>query len=193
MIIGLVGQKQAGKDTTAAYLKVKLGTVRVAFADKLKALCGELFNIDFSNEENKVKHRDILQHIGETARQHDQNVWCNYVFRQVDAKPDTVNVITDVRYLNEMTEIKNRNGILVRINRPGCTGDAHISEREMNMPVALKMVDYFVDNSGTMSDFETELDKLIVKLQSNHNIKIMAPAKKKKRRKNEASIDTVCD
>jgi hypothetical protein len=50
-IIALSGWKRSGKDTAAAYLIEKYGAERVAFADPLKTLVGELFGLYRSDME----------------------------------------------------------------------------------------------------------------------------------------------
>jgi len=49
MIVGLTGQAQAGKDTTAEYLKEKYGFERIGMADPMKRFCQEVF--EFSDEQ----------------------------------------------------------------------------------------------------------------------------------------------
>lgn len=47
-IIGIGGEKEVGKDTTAAVLVEKAGYVRRAFADPLKEMCAYAFNLSLT-------------------------------------------------------------------------------------------------------------------------------------------------
>lgn len=44
-IIGLMGAKQSGKDTVASFIATEFFASRIGFADALKKLCSEMFNI----------------------------------------------------------------------------------------------------------------------------------------------------
>lgn len=47
-ILVFIGPKQAGKDTSAGFLiSAKKATGRIAFADPLKSLCSEIFNVNY--------------------------------------------------------------------------------------------------------------------------------------------------
>lgn len=45
MIIGVAGEKKHGKDTVASYLKTKYGYTQRAFADNLKEVCSQIFEV----------------------------------------------------------------------------------------------------------------------------------------------------
>src|SRR5512144_836046 len=102
MIIGITGNAQAGKDTTAEYLKKLHGFERIGMADPMKRFCKEVF--DFSDEQlwgsEREKHdpryvrwdenkkqthltpRYALQTLGtEWGRNCYDSVWVNYAIR----------------------------------------------------------------------------------------------------------------
>jgi hypothetical protein len=56
MIIGVMGQARAGKDTTAEYMAEKYEYVRIGLADPMKRFCKEVF--DFSDEQLYGDKRD---------------------------------------------------------------------------------------------------------------------------------------
>jgi len=70
-------------------------------------------------------------------------------------------VITDVRFPNEAEWIKEYDGIIIHINRPGADGvvgeAAHASEA--GYPDELK--DYIVENAGSLDDLYVLIDNLL--------------------------------
>ena len=92
------------------------------------------YQIDEFNTPTKMTVRDFLQKLGTDAMRmglHD-NVWCNALFANYVAIPQvgvdiTENndyqypnwIITDTRFPNEAQAIKDKGGIIIRIDRPG--------------------------------------------------------------------------
>jgi len=129
-IIGVVGEKQSGKDTLCKILHERMPyhrVVRLAFADPLKAelaaACG--VSVDEINEQKK-RFRLGLQWWGtEFRREEDRNYWINRLLDDLIRVRDSVDarseklivVITDVRFENEAELIRNFNGMLVRLVR----------------------------------------------------------------------------
>jgi len=141
MIIGIAGLIGSGKDTAADYLCTVHGFKRMSFGASLKDAISDIFGWDRELLEGSTKHsrewreqvdqwwanrldipnltpRWILQQWGtEVARRgfHDE-IWVASVERKLlDVKDDIV--ITDCRFINEMTSIKNAGGITVRTHR----------------------------------------------------------------------------
>jgi hypothetical protein len=131
-IVALCGFAQAGKDTAALGLMEDLGWQRVAFADPLKAVARGLGQ---SGDKTTPEDRVFLQRLGQVMREEvAADVWLDAGLRAVDGYGPHVPgvVITDCRYPNEADAIRERGGMVVRIDRPG-TGPAnsHSSEHEM--------------------------------------------------------------
>ena len=59
-------------------------------------------------------------------------------------------IITDVRFPNEAISIKERNGTLIRINRPSLEKDTHISETALDDYTDW---DYVIENNSTLKNF----------------------------------------
>src|SRR5258706_4604274 len=128
MILGLSGKAGSGKDTVAALLGKRTGAVRVAFADKLKAAVGAVF--DFTHEQMydaakkeeidpfwEETPRRVLQEVGQHMRKLDSDIWVKAALRScTDTSKDYV--ITDVRYPNEADAIVACGGKVIRIYRP---------------------------------------------------------------------------
>lgn len=135
MIIGLSGYKQSGKNTVADIItKAFPHYTQKAFATKLKE-CTSLITgcniLDLEVEEfknsiykNNITYRKILQVLGtEVGRSIYADIWIDALFK--DYSEGSNWVITDVRFPNEAKAIKDKGGIIIRINRPrfceGCT------------------------------------------------------------------------
>lgn len=139
--IGIVGQKQNGKDTLCEYLLKKFPHMRrYSFADEVKKIFSETF--DFSLpliEEWKVRQdipvgfdstvREGLMLIGDGFRRIMNDVWIKKVLNNTS---DIYKIISDVRYFNEMEKIKERNGINVLVCNPSRLNNVdNKSESEM--------------------------------------------------------------
>jgi hypothetical protein len=141
LLIGFGHRKQVGKDYIAAAMP---GFRRVAFADAVRDFTytvnpwvSELANVRLQNivdqmgwEEAKRgdEVRRLLIAVGAAARDYDPDFWVNAALWSVDALEDLGHdvVITDVRYPNEVKAIKERQGHVIRIDRPSVpdTGDS---------------------------------------------------------------------
>lgn len=157
-LIGISGRKRAGKDTLASFLVNDHAFTRLAFADPLKAIVGELNPIiGYRNGFQRVRdalalhgperikdewpeYRRLLQVHGDAVRRHiGPTVWVDALISKVhwhlaEGKPV---VISDVRFPNEADRIKDLGGIVVRVNRPGTadgtgSNDLHISETALD-------------------------------------------------------------
>jgi len=133
MIIGLLGQAQAGKDTVGAYLSKEYNFYRVSFARELKLLCRHFFKLtddQLDTMEGKttidsrynMTPRRILQKVGVGLREIYDDIWIDALLNEnflKDINSLGMNVvITDVRFLNEVKAIKKQpNGVVVRLIR----------------------------------------------------------------------------
>ena len=130
-LIVLLGHKaRVGKDTLANELGVHDGFIRFAFADKLKEVTMDLFNLDTEqvygdekevpderypnvfdkhlfhrNKEEFYTGRRILQILGQQLRAIDPDIWCKYVYDRITTSvaigESNKFVITDFRFPNE--------------------------------------------------------------------------------------------
>ena len=159
MIIGLSGYARSGKDEVAKILIEDYGYKRIAFADKIRNLLLEVnpqigsdrlkhlvntYGWDVAKLQPEVRH--LLQSIGLGARNiFGDSFWIGQVFYDMD---DTANyVITDVRFFNEAQTVKNYEGQIWRVKRPGVEPvNNHVSENELDgYPV-----DKILKNEGTL-------------------------------------------
>jgi len=112
----------------------------------------------------EMTYRKFLQIMGSDAmRDHlHPNVWVNALFADYDPQGATSKrnwIITDVRFPNEAAAIKERGGILIRINRPGIPQSDHISETALDS----YEFDYVYENEHGLAEM-LEFAKTIVRI-----------------------------
>lgn len=178
MIIGISGKAGSGKDTAAKMLEVLYANPDISyedfankryknfadiqivhFADSLKETAQVLFRIgewETNTQEGKKTTidwigktvRELLQGIGQGLRDAiDFDLWVKILFANTE---DWSNyIITDVRYPNEIKAIKERNGILLRIDRKGAGAGNHSSEIALD---DYKEWDVHIENNGSIED-----------------------------------------
>jgi len=148
VIIGLIGKKNSGKDTFADQLCSIYDFEKYSFAKPLKKVCRELFLLDEKQVNDPIlkekidirwnkSPRQLLQLIGtDIVRKYiDENFWIKHFNFYIDKNEHKNIIVSDVRFINELNEIKNKNGILIKINRNEINknlNDNHISETELD-------------------------------------------------------------
>lgn len=182
-IIGLSGQKRAGKDTAASVLVEDYSFTRLAFADKLKEMAlvanpllqlgvrGGLHRladlvgqIGWERAKNYTAVREYLQNFGVMKRDTvDPDYWVDTVVEQIElSDPRTNFVITDVRFPNEIAAVRGLGGYFVVVNRPGLDdSDQHVSETAWRGTEP----DYALFNSGTLGDLRHAVVDMMASLQ----------------------------
>lgn len=156
-VVGFTGYAGCGKDTAADVLEM-FGYKRLAFADSLRRVVNELYDIPFeSMTDRKLKEqplttppykspREILQYMGtEAVRSFYAETWVDKVRRTIENNPDQRYVITDWRFPNEGEMLKDICGLRARINRKGLVRThAHSSEAY----IETMEVDLEIENNG---------------------------------------------
>ena len=182
MIIGISGKAGSGKDTAAKMLEVLYANPDISyedfankkyknfadiqivhFADSLKETTQVLFRIgewETNTQEGKKTTinwigktvRELLQGIGQGLRDAiDFDIWVKILFANTNGWSNYI--IADVRYPNEVKAIKERNGILLRIDRKGAGAGNHSSETALD---DYKEWDVHIENNGSIENlFET--------------------------------------
>lgn len=129
MIIGLAGVARSGKDSFFKFCQnTKVNgksNFRAAFADELKleldSFLLKQFNISAFTESPKEKEtiRPILVSYGMAKRQISEGrYWVEKVKSKIEPIKDSHNCfITDVRFSNEVDQIKKLGGICIHIER----------------------------------------------------------------------------
>lgn len=123
----------------------------------------------YSSTKQHMTVRDFMQKLATEAMRNrlHEDVWVNALFS--DYVPEMYGddsmrtlpkwIITDVRFLNEAKRIKDNNGIIIRVNRPGIGPvNSHLSEIELDN----YSFDYYIDNSKDI-DYLSDQVKEIMK------------------------------
>lgn len=140
MIIGIAGKARSGKDTLgkfmSQYFKKKYNEhyELIAFADVLKSMCKEHFDLTYEqlygNEKEKRDSRypkrktgysdwtprEIMQELGSFYRKIDGDFWVKSLDKRIKESGNPNVIITDVRHVNECEYVKN-NGFLIKLKR----------------------------------------------------------------------------
>lgn len=187
MIIGISGKAGSGKDTAAKMLEVLYANPDISyedfanrkyknfadiqvmhFADILKETVRVLFGIgewETNTQEGKKVTiswigktvRELLQKVGQGLRDAiDPDLWIKALFANTEGWSNYI--IADVRYPNELEAIKERDGVLIRINRNGAGAGNHSSETALD---DYNDWDLIIDNNSTKEDLFNVLKKII--------------------------------
>ena len=177
-ILGIHGHARSGKDTLGQYLinifkeEYNRHFMRVAFADELKKMCAQHFDLSYEQlwgdkkEEPDFRYvkelpgegtvlpdeffwtpREIMQEFGGFYRKIDRNFWVNILDKYVGNGKDVI--VTDVRYLNEVGYIEENGGVNIRVVRDvdnKIHGQNHASETELDNCA----FDITVENNSTL-------------------------------------------
>lgn len=176
--IGLCGPAGAGKSTAAEHLMRHWRFQRVRFAGPLKAMMLAL-GLDPAHVDGDRKEEPTPLLCGRTPRQAMQwlgtewgrnligeGFWITAFQAAVECTPGfwcngshhRLIVVDDVRFANEAKAIRDRGGIVVRIERPGAgsvSGKAHASEQFAFVP------DRIIHNTSDTDTFCQAIDELI--------------------------------
>jgi hypothetical protein len=180
MLIGLIGKKRSGKDTVANLLCDHAGFARLSFADTLRSIAldadpwvmhykdpyggGTFARLSLTVEEygwdwakENTDARRFLQELGVSVRQNlGASVWIDPVMAEAVKHPRCVT--PDARFLNEVTAIRERGGLIWEIDRPGTPDDdTHVSEHEWRAVEP----DLVIRNNGTLEDLAGAVDRAL--------------------------------
>lgn len=212
MIVGITGFIGSGKDTVAKML-VEKGAVQDSFAAPLKDLCASVFgwprdmlqgdtveSRDFRETPDMYWTRKLgidqftprlaLQLLGtEIMRTHfNQDIWLDSLEYRIrkNEQQDTMVVVSDCRFKNELDLIKELNGIVVHVIRDelpewyetavhankGSVPAKHTMETRFAKVHASEWkwvgydFDFVIKNSGTLEDLQTEVDSMYLDMQN---------------------------
>lgn len=178
MIIGISGKAGSGKDTAAKMLEVIYGNPGISyedyknknykgfadiqvvhFADMLKetAMTMCILGEDDVNTQYGKKQtiewlgitvRELLQKLGTCVRQGIDNLfWIKLLYANTEGWENII--IADVRFPEELESIKERDGVVIRIDRNGAGAGDHISEIALDDYTDW---DFHIGNNGSLEE-----------------------------------------
>lgn len=184
-IIGITGYKRSGKNTVADIIKKHYPEYCLyAFADPLKKAVSLVYDVnveDLSNEEFRSKpsyllggntFRYALQKIGtEGFRAVHANTWIDCAARFIQTKENVI--ITDVRFTNEASFIKQQNGIIISVSRSSVKPlnssfkfwKKSLHESESYIDYLTSKADYAIYNEWGLSELENKVLDVMSKIK----------------------------
>lgn len=172
----MTGEMRSGKDTVGKYLIEEYGFKRFAFGDGIVKTAKKLFPEWF---ESGVKPRKLLQDFGQACVAIDQNVWVNFLFREmlfqgVDPVVDNV-IITDLRQPHEHKKLVESGFSIVRVNtKPEIRKQRILANGETYNEAQFKHVteqfvrgfdvDFDLDNNGTPEELISQIENTLMNI-----------------------------
>jgi len=171
-LIGITGKARSGKDEIARHLWAQHCFTRIALADPLKLAAQAAFRLGHQQTFNDELKEVVIPHWGLSPRQifqktgdsykaaFGEDFWVKRWMLSYDLFKDTDHVVVpDVRFDNEVNEIRSFGGVIIRVIRgTGLEGEAgqHKSEAGITLPV-----NYTIDNRGSLADLHAEVDRIV--------------------------------
>jgi len=105
--------------------------------------------------------RTLLQKLGTDFGRNmiHQNIWVNSTMATYTPEKDWI--IPDVRFNNEADIIKNKGGVLIRLNRNNA-GESDLHESESALDNYSKF-DYIIENNGSIDEFINTIKGILIK------------------------------
>lgn len=128
--------------------------------DKARLLGHEWDYLDETGNMVGMTRRKMLQKLGSDACNQNlhRDCWINGLFQNYTAASQWL--ITDVRFPQEVSAIKKRDGIVIRVIRKTTeTRDAHISETALD---DYNEFDFVIMNDGDLRDLEIKVRDILV-------------------------------
>lgn len=175
-LIGLTGYAGTGKDTVRAILQAQHGFTGLAFADPIRAMLRELLTSngisDACMDDRALKeavipllgvsYRQLAQTLGtEWGRSLRSDFWLRVAgayMADLEDAGHTHFVISDVRFANEAAWVRQRGGLIWRVQRAQAPAvNPHISESGVDQ---IKP-DWTIHNDGTPVDLAEVVDEAL--------------------------------
>lgn len=176
MIVGLCGYARAGKNTLADLIETHCGYKQIAFADALKNVAygaDPLLHPDGTTYRQAVdrygtdgikstkygpEYRRFLQNLGTQGVRDNmgEGTWVDIVKNRITDGGNWT--VTDCRFANEVSTIRDSGGLVVWVHRPGVTAaNGHESEHS----VSETDCDFTIYNMSTPSDMVRQFKEAI--------------------------------
>ena len=104
--------------------------------------------------------RQLMQYYGTSVIRKflGDKTWINSTLNQCVSKNT---IVSDLRFKVEYNEVKLRDGIIIYIERPGCTPGSHSSEREVLEMKEQGLFDHTIKNDGSLKDLFYKIKDVI--------------------------------
>lgn len=186
-VVGFLGKKRSGKDTSCDYIISVLKNLnqdvrKLAFAEPLKKIVGEMFNLtedqlygdlkDSVDPKWGISPRIMFQFVGTDLIRNNihkilptigENFWVYSLEQKIkEFNNNTVVFISDVRFISEVELIHKLGGKVIKIERniPSSGEILHQAEAEVDK---ITNYDFLVNNNSTIE----ELYKKILEIYSS--------------------------
>ena len=143
------------------------------FADYLKKICIDLFDLTpeqvYGTDKDKntptnydMTSRQFLQYFGtDIMRKIKDSIWVDYTIKQIKEEQAGIALIPDVRFPNEVKQIKEAGGCVVRLTREAYASEHHCETALDNNNFDWKEFDYIIDNHDmSIEQLGLEVEKL---------------------------------
>lgn len=172
-LIGFTGKAYSGKDT--AYEELQLLMVKdiamrdMQFAAGVKLMCAQIYQVSpfkFYNAKHEIcekyglTYRELMQKFATDFARNmiDTNFWVKYLAHEYSEITATnvydLIVITDVRFDNEAQWIRDREGIIVNIEKDDVVSMNHASEIGLDK----SLINFTVKNNNTKKNLRNMLE-----------------------------------
>ena len=185
MLIGLCGAAGSGKNAVAEILRAKHGFMHFGFADPLYAALATITGLSEDTLRDRRQKERPIEWIGKSPRQLLQtlgtewgrtmvrdDLWIQIALQRAAKCQECLRgrggvAITDCRFENEATAIKDHGGVIWRVERRAVClmGDTASHSSEAGIPEYL--VDAVIDNNGTLRDLADRVDAALERLPAN--------------------------
>lgn len=190
IVLGICGKARSGKDTFAVMLSEALFDITgkrltlMSYANELKLRIQRDFDLSYDQLWGDLKEtddnrypkktggfwtpREIMQFVGtDCMRSIDNNFWVKELFRVIDDNDIKDVIITDVRFHNEATPIKEAGGYIIKVNK-NLVDEIHNMSHASETSMDTFDVDFFVDNSFNLTALKAsakQVAELILKIK----------------------------
>lgn len=143
------------------------------FADYLKKIAIDLFDLTpeqvYGTDADKntptnydMTARQFLQFLGtDVMRKIKDSIWVDYTIKQIQQEKSGVALIPDVRFPNEVKQIKEAGGCVIRLTREAYASEHHCETALDRENFDWNEFDYIIDNHDTsIEQLGLEVDKL---------------------------------
>lgn len=115
-------------------------------------------NLDPSLIQSNLTVRQLMQYFGTNVMHtfFGRNVWINSTLKHADGPT----IISDLRFKAEYDAVKEMNGLVIYVDRPGCEFGQHASEREMEELLNSNKYDLIIHNDGSAKDLFNKIKEL---------------------------------